>query len=157
MNDRLVVGISDMKISCSPDGQLVTHSLGSCLGLAAYDPKAMVGGLIHCLLPKATRAEVPNPYMYVNVGVPAMIRQLVALGACKAHLIFKAAGCGRMIRIQNQFDTVAQNLAMLEALFAKNHVVVSASDVGGSIPRTVALHMETGAFVIRSHGKEWQI
>lgn len=157
MNERLIVGISDMKISCRPDEQIVTHSLGSCLGLAAYDPKAMVGGLIHCLLPKATRAEVPNPYMYVNAGVPAMIRQLVSLGASKTRLIFKAAGCGRMIRIQNQFDTGAQNLAMLEALFAKNNVVLTARDVGGSIPRTVALHMDTGTFFIRSQGKEWQI
>ena len=157
MNERLIVGISDMKISCKPGEQLVTHSLGSCLGLSAYDPKAMVGGLIHCLLPRACRPEVPNPYMYVNVGVPAMIRQLVALGATKGHLIFKAAGCGRMIRIQNQFDTGAQNLAMLEALFAKNNVVLTAKDVGGSIPRTVALQMDTGTLVIRSQGKEWQI
>ena len=157
MNGRLIVGISDMKISQRPEDVLVTHSLGSCLGLAAYDPLARVGGLIHCLLPKASSAGVANPYMYVNVGVPAMIRQLVALGASKAHLAFKAAGCSRMIHIANQFDTGAQNLAMLEALFAKNNVALAAKDVGGSIPRTVALRMDTGTFVIRSQGKEWQI
>lgn len=157
MNQRLTVAISDMKISKRSGDVLVTHSLGSCLGLAAYDPLAMVGGLIHCLLPKSTHREVTNPYMYVNVGVPDMIRQLLALGASKAHLRFKAAGCASMMGIQNQFDTGAHNLAMLEALFAKNNVVLAARDVGGSIPRTVALHMETGVFTIRSQGKEWQI
>lgn len=146
-----------MKISRKPADLLVTHSLGSCLGLAAYDPSQQVGGLIHCLLPRATSAQVQNPFMYVNVGVPLMIRKMVSLGCTKEGLVFKAAGCGRMIRIQNQFDTGAQNLATLESLFEKNGVTLAASDVGGSIPRTVALDVETGKVTISSQGKEWEI
>ena len=157
MKNRLTVTISDMKISRKPRDLLVTHSLGSCLGLAAYDPAARVGGLIHCLLPKAKAPDVQNPYMYVNVGVPLMIRKMARLGCAKESIIFKAAGCGRMMRIQNQFDTGAQNLAMLEALFARNGVALAASDVGGSIPRTLSLDMETGNVTISSQGKEWEI
>jgi len=155
--NRITVGISDMKISRKPCDMIITHSLGSCLGLSAWDPKARVGGLIHCLLPKSSFREVTNPFMYVNVGVPQMIRKMVSLGCTKSSLIFMAAGCGRMIHIQNQFDTGAQNLAMLEALFAKNGVVLAAKDVGGSIPRTMALHMDTGLVVISSQGKEWEL
>uniref|UniRef100_A0A7C4A7R8 Chemotaxis protein CheD n=1 Tax=Fundidesulfovibrio putealis TaxID=270496 RepID=A0A7C4A7R8_9BACT len=146
-----------MRISRKPGDILVTHSLGSCLGLSAYDPKAGVGGMIHCLLARGGRPDVSNPFMYVNVGVPLMIRRMVAMGCTKGSLVFKAAGCGRMLHIQNQFDTGALNLAMLEALFAKNGVVLAGRDVGGAIPRTMALHMDTGTVVISSQGKEWQI
>jgi len=157
VKNRITVGISDMKLARDPGDMIVTHSLGSCLGLTAWDPRVGVGGLIHCLLPKASSPDVQNPFMYVNVGVPHMIRQMVSLGCAKASLIFKAAGCGRMLHILNQFDTGAQNLAMLEALFAKNGVTLAAVDAGGSIPRTMALHMDTGTVVIASQGKEWEI
>ncbi|GFK93563.1 Chemoreceptor glutamine deamidase CheD [Fundidesulfovibrio magnetotacticus] len=155
MLKRIVVGISDMKISARASEVLVTHSLGSCLGLAAWDAGARVGGLIHCLLPKATGPDVKNPNMYVNVGVPAMIRKMLSKGCTKEGLVFRAAGCARMLGIQNQFDTGSQNLAMLEALFAKNGVKLAAKDVGGSIPRTMYLCMDTGQVTITSQGKEW--
>jgi chemotaxis protein CheD len=157
VKNRVTVSISDMKITRKRGDLLITHSLGSCLGLAAWDPSAGVGGLIHCLLPRATSPDVKNPNMYVNLGVPQMIRKMVSMGCTKGSLIFKAAGCGRMLLIQNQFDTGAQNLAMLEALFSKNGVALAASDTGGSIPRTLSLDVETGLVTISSQGKEWGI
>lgn len=157
MQNRVIVGISDMKITRKRGDLLITHSLGSCLGLTAYDPNAGIGGLIHCLLPRASRAEVPNPYMYVNLGVPYMIRKMVKLGCTREYLVFKAAGCGRMMNMLSQFDTGAQNQAMLEALFEKNSVKLAAIDTGGSIPRTMSLDMETGRVAIASQGKEWEI
>ena len=45
------VGISEMKVSNDVDDVLVTYSLGSCIGLALYDPVVRVAGLIHCMLP----------------------------------------------------------------------------------------------------------
>ena len=38
------IGISDMKISNRVEDILVTHSLGSCIGLSLYDPVANIGG-----------------------------------------------------------------------------------------------------------------
>lgn len=157
MKNRITVGISDMQISRSTGDVLITHSLGSCLGLSAWDSRFRIGGLIHCLLPRSDSPDVKNPFMYVNVGVPMMIRKLVALGCKKGTLVFRAAGCGRMLHIQNQFDTGSQNLAVLEALFHKNGVSLAARDVGGSIPRTMSLDMETGQVRISSQGKEWEL
>ena len=41
---RRVVVVADMKIGEKPD-VLVTHALGSCLGLMIYEPVVGVGGL----------------------------------------------------------------------------------------------------------------
>lgn len=46
-----IVGVADMKISGDKDDQIVTHALGSCLGIAIHDPIACVGGLLHVMLP----------------------------------------------------------------------------------------------------------
>ena len=47
---RHVVVVSDMKTGKEGD-TLITHALGSCLGLTIYDPVAKVGGLLHAMLP----------------------------------------------------------------------------------------------------------
>lgn len=45
------VDISAMVVTDKADDVLVTYSLGSCIGVALYDPEACVGGMIHCMLP----------------------------------------------------------------------------------------------------------
>jgi len=40
MNNDIVVGLGEVKISKDPDAVLVAYGLGSCLGIAVYDPVA---------------------------------------------------------------------------------------------------------------------
>lgn len=156
---EIVVNISDMKVTSRARDVLVTHALGSCLGLAAYDPVAGVAGLIHCLLPLARDAKTPpkNPFMYVNTGIPQMIRAMYGRGATRENLVLKAAGCGRMMHISNQFDTGASNIAALKKLLQINEMRLSAEDVGGTIPRTMRLFADTGRIVITSCGRSWEL
>ncbi len=156
---EIVVNISDMKVTNRARDVLVTHALGSCLGLAAYDPVAGVAGLIHCLLPLARDGKAPgkNPFMYVNTGVPQMIRAMYGRGATRENLVLKAGGCGRMMHISNQFDTGASNFAALKKLLQVNEMRLSAEDVGGTIPRTMRLFADTGRIVISSCGRSWEL
>ena len=156
---EIVVSISDMKVTNRSKDILVTHALGSCLGLAAYDPVAQVAGLIHCLLPVARDGgrQVNNPFMYVNTGVPQMMRSLFHRGASRENLVLKAAGCGRMMHISNQFDTGASNLAALKKLLQVNEMRLAAEDVGGTIPRTMRVYAETGRVVVSSCGRSWDL
>ena len=75
---RHVIAVGDMKVGRSGD-LLVTHALGSCLGLMIYDPAAQVGGLLHAMLPLSKinpeKAQA-NPFMFVDTGVPALFRTL---------------------------------------------------------------------------------
>ena len=69
----LIVGISDIKISNSPDDVIVTYALGSCIGISVYDPVAKVGGLLHYMLPDSTLDEKKakdNPAMFADTGIP---------------------------------------------------------------------------------------
>ncbi len=51
---RHVVGVADMKLARDRSDQVVTHALGSCLGISLYDPQAGVGGILHVMLPAAS-------------------------------------------------------------------------------------------------------
>lgn len=156
---RIDVHISDMKVSRKPGVILATHSLGSCLGLTIYDPVARVAGLIHCLLPKPMNKEKAelNPFMFVTTGVPAMIRSMYAQGAARERLVFKAAGCGRMLNVLNQFNTGERNQEALLQLLEFNDMSLAAGDLGGSNPKTVHMHVDTGLVLIRSRGKEYPL
>jgi len=49
---RILVDISDAAVSKNPGDVLATYSLGSCIGVAVYDPSSKIGGLLHYQLPE---------------------------------------------------------------------------------------------------------
>jgi len=154
-----IVNISDMKFSNHAEDVIVTYSLGSCLGVTAYDPKIGIGGMVHCLLPSSNSARDKardNPFMFVNTGVAMMVRRLMDKGAVKSRLILKAAG-GANMRGDTLFNTGLRNFEALEKLLDRNKVSLAAVDVGGTIPRTMFLHLNTGRIVVRSLGKEKEL
>ncbi len=95
---RVIVGISDMKVSNDLEAVLVTYSLGSCIGVAVYDAVARVGGLLHYLLPDSKLSPEKaqkNPYMFANTGIPALFKAAYKLGAKKQRmqLSISLSGC----------------------------------------------------------------
>ncbi len=67
--------------------------LGTCVGVAAFDAAAGVGGIIHLLLPEpAGRWSVDQPEKYAATGVPLFLRQLLKLGATRESMQVIVAG-----------------------------------------------------------------
>jgi chemotaxis protein CheD len=62
-----------------------------------------------------------------------------------------------MMNISNMFDTGAANLTALVKLLEHNELRLSGADTGGSIPRTIRLHLDTGRVVVSSCGKSWDL
>ena len=54
------VGMGEIVFSSRPDEILVCVGLGSCIGLAAHDRLAGVGGMVHILLPGPPRPGEPT-------------------------------------------------------------------------------------------------
>ena len=48
------VGMADLKTGKNPD-ILTTLGLGSCIGIALWDPVTKIGGLAHVMLPDSTK------------------------------------------------------------------------------------------------------
>ncbi len=153
---NLTVLVGDLKIGAHDD-TLVTHALGSCLGLVVFDPVIGVGGLLHAMLPLSSinpqKAEA-NPAMFVDTGVPVLFRTLYDNGAQKSRLIVKAAGCGNPMGGDQVFKIGERNYTVLKKLLWKNNILMAAEDVGGSQSRTLHFHIGQGQIVLRSNGEK---
>jgi chemotaxis protein CheD len=154
-----VVYVGDMKTGEEED-VLVTHALGSCLGLMVYDPVARLGGLLHAMLPLSSinpQKASANPYMFVDTGVPMLFKTLYGLGGQKSRLVVKAAGCGKPLGNDEMFKIGERNYTVLKKLLWKNNVLLEAEDVGGTASRTVHFELSTGRTTISSGGGKTDI
>lgn len=154
------VGIAEMHVSQDPGLVIATYALGSCVGLSLYDSQARVGGLIHCMLPLSridpAKAE-RNPLMYVDTGVTVLLQALFDLGAQRKSLSAKVAGGSKIMDANGVFNIGERNYTVLRKVLWKNDILVSGEDVGGSIPRTMYLHMDSGKTILKSGGQEKEI
>ncbi|MFO7985605.1 MAG: chemotaxis protein CheD [Desulfatiglandaceae bacterium] len=149
---RQVVQVGDMKVGAEGD-VMVTHALGSCLGLMVYDPVAKAGAMLHAMLPLSKinpqKAEA-NPYMFVDTGVVRLFKGIYRLGGEKSRLVVKAAGCASPIGKDEMFKIGKRNYTVLKKLLWKNNVLLDAEAVGGTLSRTVHFYISTGRIVIKS-------
>jgi chemotaxis protein CheD len=152
------VGVGDMKVSSMKGDLIVTHALGSCLGIAVHDPVASVGGLLHVMLPlssidpaKADR----NPYMFVDTGFPTLLIECLKAGAQKQRLEIRVAGgANSQHRGENDFFQIGKrNFIILRKLLWKDGLLLKSYDVGGSNSRTMALEIGTGRVTVKSYGQ----
>jgi len=143
-----------MKVSAKKGDVIVTHALGSCLGVAVYDPVTCVGGLLHVMLPLSTidpeKAE-RNPSMFVDTGFPKLLIECFKIGAQKDRLEIRVAG--GVDSNDNLFQIGKRNLIILRKLLWKNSLLVKSYDVGGRNSRTMSLEIGTGKVTIKSGGQ----
>ncbi|HMA66349.1 MAG TPA: chemotaxis protein CheD [Desulfosalsimonadaceae bacterium] len=151
-----VVDIADMKITDNPADTLITYSLGSCIGVAIYDPVLRLGGMIHCMLPLSKvdkeKARV-RPYMFVDTGMQAMLGSLYEQGMRKARAVVNVAGGAKVLDNQGVFKIGERNFTVLRKILWKNGLLMNVQEVGGNVSRTVSLDVGTGRFSIKSGGK----
>lgn len=157
MGTKVVVGISDMKVSRSPEEEIVTYSLGSCLGLVIFDPATKIGGMIHCMLPLSGSDPVKAktmPFMYTDTGVILLLQALFEMGAAKKNLIVKAAGCSKILDEKGLFNIGERNYTVMRKILWKNNILITSESIGGAISRTLTLYMSSGRTTIKTAGVE---
>ena len=157
---RRVVGIGEMIVSSATEDSLITFSLGSCLGISVYEPQVKVGGLIHCMLPCSsidTGRQRFNPYRYIDSGLIALLEAVLELGGEPSRFRIKVGGAAAPLDACGRFKIGEKNLDMLCRILDKNGLPLAASDVGGTAPRTMSLHIGSGRTSIRKMGKEAEL
>lgn len=119
-----------------------------------------MGGLIHCMLPlsKIDREKAKaNPQMFVDTGVPDLLQKMFNLGAQRKRIIAKVAGCAQLLDEKKLFRIGERNYTVLRKVLWKNDILIAAEDIGGSIPRTMFLYMETGVTILKVRGQEVEL
>ncbi len=148
-----IISISEIFVSKDPAEELVTHSLGSCIGLTVYDAVAKVGGMIHYMLPLSKIAPgkaKDKPGMFADTGVPTILRKVLSMGATKERLIVKAAGGSELLDKNKFFNIGERNYLILRKILWKNNILIKAEDIGGHLSRTLKLEIDTGRVTVKS-------
>lgn len=152
---NLVVGIGDLKVTAESSATLITYSLGSCIGVAVYDPVAGVGGLLHFMLPDSRinpdRAK-ERPAVFADTGVPLLLQECEKLGAQKGRLQVKVAGGAQILDSSDFFKIGKRNLVALKKVLWQHGILIHAQEVGGTTNRTMGLDMSTGTVWVKISG-----
>ena len=158
--DQIVVGMADCRIAEGAGQVLATFALGSCIGLAIYDPQTKVGGLLHYMLPDSTidpaRGKA-NPFMFADTGIPLLLEQVCGRGAVKRRLVVRAAGGAQMMDQENVFEIGKRNYLALRKILWKSGILLHAEAIGGVRSRTVRLDTSSGKMWLLEGGEQREL
>jgi len=156
---NIIVGVSDMKVSNDAEASLITYSLGSCIGVAIYDPIVRVGGLLHFMLPDSNLDKAKaegNPYMFADTGIPALFKSTYRLGAEKKRMRVVVVGGAQVLDQKGFFNIGKRNHIAARKIFWKNKVMVDYEDVGGNVNRTIRVDIGNGDIWVKVFGQEYK-
>lgn len=148
-----------MQVSNDSSATLVTYSLGSCIGVAIYDPVVRVGGMLHYMLPDSDldpEKARKKPFMFADTGLPLLFKQAYKLGARKSRLQVVVVGGGQVTRARDFFNIGKRNYLALRKIFWKNNVMVNFKRVGGTGNRTLRLGIGDGRVWLKESGR-WRV
>jgi chemotaxis protein CheD len=151
--NNCIVGIADGKVSCEPLDTLVTYALGSCIGLAVYDPGLPVGGLLHFMLPDSDLDEEgarTRPCKFADSGMRWLFQELAVRGAHRDRLRVWIAGGASVQNDSRLFQVGLRNDDAIRRLVARAGLQLDGEDVGGTKVRTMGLELSTGVCWVES-------
>jgi chemotaxis protein CheD len=153
--ENITVGMADCQVSGNADTQLITHALGSCIGVAIHDPRAKVAGLLHFMLPDSKLNQdrgKEKPYMFADTGIPCLFHEAYAHGADKRHLIVRLVGGAQVLDPNGVFNIGKRNHIACRRILWAAGVLIHGEEVGGNISRTVRLEVASGRLLWSSAG-----
>ena len=144
---------SNYKVGRAP-ATIISYGLGSCIGVSLYDPQTKVGGLLHIMLPDSTQSRSSeNPAKFADTGVPLLLKDVLALGASKAHLVAKMAGGAQMFAFAKATDIMRvgeRNANAVRDLLKSLGIRLLAEDTGQNYGRTVQINLENGVYTVKT-------
>ncbi len=147
------VGMAEVKVGTSSD-VLVTRGLGSCIGIAIYDPRKKIGALVHAMLPSIAEGKTKsNPAKYVDSAVNIMIEELKKKGCQPRELVAKLFGGAHMfssIPLDSPFNIGSKNIDKAKEVLASHGIKIVEEDTGGNYGRTIFFDLDTGKVKVKT-------
>ena len=133
--------------------------LGSCVGVSFWFPRLCFGALCHGILPRCPQGtdsediDLAEGFRYVDFAIHELLRQFLRCGATPRDLQLKVFGGGDVLPVvretPNRRTVGRQNLEVANEIIEKEGLLVLASDVGGSLGRSIRFNTGTGKVLLR--------
>ncbi|MFC7142289.1 chemotaxis protein CheD [Halosimplex aquaticum] len=152
--ERIKVGIAESKVTTG-DAVLTTSGLGSCLGVAVYDERADVAGLLHVMLPSIDEMEGKNGAKFADSGIRELVTEMEGLGADRERMEAKIAGGSDMLDFsENGSGIGVRNVEQGRRTLEEFDIPVVGEDVGGDHGRSLRLDARTGDLIVKSANRD---
>jgi len=152
----VMVGMADMNLVKDP-GALTTLGLGSCVGIALYDPGTKIAALAHCMLPEAAQIQNnTNAAKFVDTAVVQLVKDMERMGALRRRIVAKLAGGAQMFAFNSTNENMRigdRNVDAATKVLKQMGIPILASDVHENYGRTVELFTADGSLVIKTIGR----
>lgn len=147
---RMVVGISDLAVTNSPNVLLSTYALGSCVGVLAFSRRLKAAGLLHAMLPsERRRGQSANPLMFVDTGMAALLKELEQFGVSAGNAVIALIG-GASVNGTNSFFRIGEdNVAGAKEFCRSRNIKIVHEDTGGKVNRTMHFRLEDFSLEIK--------
>lgn len=155
MSNLIVVGISDLKITRSPE-ILITYALGSCIGTCLYDSQLHIAGLSHILLPESAISKSDHNVMkFADTAIEELVKAMEKIGSSRRRLTAKIAGGANMFASVGS-SIGERNVAAVKQELTRLNIRITGEDTGKNYGRTVEFHSESGDVIVKSfqHGNK---
>ena len=148
----IIVGMADSAVAKKP-AKITTLGLGSCVGIAMYDKRSYVGGMVHIMLPSVENARSKdNLAKFADTGIPHLLDCMLAEGANKSGIKAKIAGGARMFSFSSnaQLNIGERNVIATKEVLRQLRIPIIAEDTGENYGRTIVLDTEDGRLTVKS-------
>ena len=147
--------VSPGKLMATDDPSAVIETyLGSCVGVAMYDHKAVVGGLIHIMLPAGSKDnEKTSPARYARSGIPLLLDKMIRLGASKANIVAEIAGGSFMLtgsKLSVELNIGRRNSDMTRQILSILGIPITKQHIGGHVRRAFRLEPAAGKTYVKT-------
>lgn len=152
--ERVKVGIAEYEVTTN-GADLTTSGLGSCIGVALYDDRADIAGLVHVMLPAADEMKEGKPAKFADSGTELLLEELEAAGARRANIKAKLAGGSDMLDFSDGGSSIGdRNVEKVRETLDAHDIPVIDEDVGGDHGRSLRLESRTGHLVVKSANRD---
>lgn len=147
---KVFLGTGELVFATSPCE--VKTILGSCVGVALYDPRNRWGGLCHYLLandPDLDNQETPgSSTRFGQVAIPALAQKLVRAGSNRRDLVAIIAGGALLLDANEVFFVGEKNIRLANGLLESLGIPVVHRDIGGDRGRRMVFRPHDGSYAI---------
>ena len=155
MEISIKVMMADLKALNHP-GMLTTLGLGSCVGIALYEPCKKIIGLAHVMLPSSEMSRNNgNAAKFADTAIVKLVEEMLKLGANKNIIIAKLAGGAQMFgfNLSSELMKIGErNVSTTKRKLEELNIPVVSEDTGGNYGRTIEFYSYDGRLVIKTVG-----
>lgn len=154
VENKIHVGMAEIHIAQVPT-LFTCLGLGSCIGLCVVDPKKLIAGSIHVMLPEAFKNRpIDKVGKFADTGVPELIKMLDEAGADRSRLIAAYSGGASVFQFgtgnPGSQEIGARNALAVKAQVQQFRLKVLGTDVGGTSGRTMTFDSSTGVVKVKT-------